>query len=69
MLLNLLFKDQPKEQMPVETSDETEENWGIAEQNAYLRMNESSKQNISSEVFLDWLSELEKGETISKNKV
>ena len=61
-LLNLLFKDKQKEQTLTEDSDETEEDWGLAEQNAYVRMNETSHQNISSEVFLDCLSELEQGE-------
>ncbi|MFM7683196.1 MAG: hypothetical protein ACKO7P_10675 [Bacteroidota bacterium] len=61
-LLNLLFKDKQKEQALTENSDETEEDWGLAEQNAYARMNENSHQNISGEVFLNWLSELEKGE-------
>jgi hypothetical protein len=59
-LLNLLFKDKQKEQTLIEDSDETEEDWGLAEQNAYIRMNETSHQNIPGEVFLDWLSELEK---------
>ena len=59
MFLNLLFKDQQKEPTPIENSDETEEDWGLAEQNAYIRMKESRNQNISSEVFLDWLSKLE----------
>jgi len=61
-LLNLLFKDNQKEQTLTENSDETEEDWGLAEQNAYVRMNETSHQNIPGEVFLDWLSELEQGE-------
>jgi len=61
-LLNLLFKDKQKEQTLTEDSDETEEDWGLAEQNAYERMNETSHQNIHGEVFLDWLSELEQGE-------
>lgn len=64
ILLNLLFKDQLQEQISVERSDETEEDWGLAEQNAYIRMNEMSAQNISSEVFLDWLSELEQGKNV-----
>lgn len=63
-LLNLLFKDQQKEQTLTQDSDETEEDWGLAEQNAYVRMNETSHQNIPGEVFLDGLSELEQG----KNK-
>ena len=40
-LLNLLFKDKQKEQTLTEDSDETEEDWGLAEQNAYVRMNET----------------------------
>jgi hypothetical protein len=63
-LLNLLFKDNQKEQTLTENSDETEEDWGLAEQNAYVRMNETSHQNISGEVFLDWLSELEQGKDV-----
>jgi hypothetical protein len=61
-LLNLLFKDKQHKQTLTENSDETEEDWGLAEQNAYVRMNETSHQNIPGEVFLDWLSELEQGE-------
>lgn len=63
-LLNLLFKDQQKEQTLTEDSDETGENWGLAEQNAYARMNETSHQNIPGEVFLDWFSELEQGKDV-----
>jgi hypothetical protein len=61
-LLNLLFKDKQHEEILTENSNETEEDWGFAEQNAYVQMNESSHQNIPGEVFLDWLSELEQGE-------
>ena len=61
-LLKLLFKDKQKEQTLTQESDETEEDWGLAEQNAYVRMNETSHQNIPGEIFLDWLSELEQGE-------
>ena len=61
-LLNLLFKDKQKEQRLTGNSDETEEDWGLAEQNAYARMNENSHQNIPAEAFLDWVSELEQGE-------
>jgi hypothetical protein len=60
-LLNLLFKDKQHEQTLTENSDETEEDWGLIEQNVYARMNENSHQNIPGEVFLDWLSELEQG--------
>ena len=63
-LLNLLFKEKQQEQTLTENSDETEEDWGLAEQNAYARMNETSHQNISAEAFLDWVSELEKGKDI-----
>ncbi len=63
-LLNLLFKDKQKEQTLTEDSDETEEDWGLAEENAYARMNETSYQNIPGEVFLDWLSELEQGKDV-----
>lgn len=63
-LLNLLFKDKQKEQTLTENSDETEEDWGLAEYNAYVRMRETSHQNISGEVFLDWLSELEQGKDV-----
>ena len=63
-LLNLLFKDKQQEQTLTENSDETEEDWGLAEQNAYARMNETSHHNIPREVFLDWLSELEQGKDV-----
>ena len=46
MLLKLLFKDKQKEQTLTEDSDETEEDWGLAEQNAHARMNETSHQNM-----------------------
>jgi hypothetical protein len=41
-----------------------EEDWGLAEQNAYTRMMETRHQNIPGEVFLDWLSELEQGKDV-----
>jgi hypothetical protein len=63
-LLNLLFKDKQHEEILTENSNETEEDWGFAEQNAYVQMNESSHQNIPGEVFLDWLSELEQGKDV-----
>lgn len=63
-LLNLLFKDKQHEQTLAEDLDETEEDWGLAEQNAYTRMMETRHQNISGEVFLDWLSELEQGKDV-----
>jgi hypothetical protein len=63
-LLNLLFKDKQKEQTLTEDLDETEKDWGLAEQNAYVRMNESSHQNIPAETFLDWVSELEQGKDV-----
>jgi hypothetical protein len=39
-LLNLLFKDKQKEQTLIEDSDETEKDWGLAEQNKCLCTNE-----------------------------
>ena len=36
--LNLLLKDKQHEQTLTENSDETEEDWGLAEQNAYAQM-------------------------------
>ena len=41
-----------------------EEDWGLAEQNAYTRMMETRHQNIPGEVLLDWLSELEQGKDV-----
>lgn len=49
----------------VQTDNKTaEEDWGLAEQNAYTRMMETRHQNIPGEVFLDWLSELEQGKDV-----
>lgn len=63
-ILNLLFKEKQHEQTFIEDSDETEEDWELAEQNAYVRMNETSHQNIPAEAFLDWVSELEQGKDV-----
>ena len=63
-LLNLLFKDKQFEKTLTKNSDETEEDWGLAEQNAYARMNENSHQNIPAEAFLEWVSELEHGKDV-----
>lgn len=43
---------------------EAQEDWGLAEQNAYERMLEGSYQSVPVEDFLDWLSELKRGEDV-----
>lgn len=57
-LLNLLFKDELQEknltEIITENSDESEDDWGLAERNAYARMNDASHQNIPAEAFLDF---------------
>ena len=67
-LLNLLFKDELQEknltEIITENSDKSEDDWGLAERNAYARMNETSHQNIPADTFLEWVSKLEQGKDV-----
>ncbi|MGK7944057.1 MAG: hypothetical protein AB4058_06280, partial [Microcystaceae cyanobacterium] len=45
-------------------NQESEEDWGIAEQNAYERLSEESSQNVPAGEFLEWLTELEEGKDV-----
>lgn len=45
-------------------NEETSQDWGAVEQNAYERVLEGSNKNVSGEEFLRWLSELEQGNDV-----